>query len=191
MNESRYASRFRYLDAADVDDGLVNFDDLTVVGADGERIGTVEGFLVDARAKRVNHIVVDSGEWFDSPRLLLPIGHASISSDRKTLRTDVTRGALRYLPEFDADRFCEFTDEELHAFERNTVIACCPDQPLEAVVEPTWGYECWGHYRQPEWWRRNHYAPERLRSLESLLAGSWTSDRLSGFAAPGRGARGH
>jgi hypothetical protein len=190
MNESRYASRFRYLDAADVDDGLVNFDRLTVVGADGQRIGTVEGFLVDARAKRVNHIVVDSGEWFDSPRLLLPIGHASISPDRKTLRTDVTRSALRYLPEFDADRFCEFTDEELHAFERNTVIACCPDQPLEAVVEPTWGYECWGHYRQPEWWRRNHYAPERLRSLESLLASSWTPG-WSGFAAPGRGARGH
>ena len=190
MTESRYASRFRYLDAADVDDGVVSFDRLTVLGADGVRIGTVEGFLVDARAMRVNHIVVDSGEWFDSPLLLLPIGHASISSDRKTLRTDVTRSALRYLPEFDADRFCEFTDEELHAFERNTVIACCPDQPLEAVVEPTWGYECWGHYRQPEWWPRHRYAPDRLRSLESLLAGSWTPDRLSGLAAPGRGVEG-
>ncbi len=31
------------------------------------------------------------------------------------------------------------------------------------------------------------FAPERLRSLESLLAGSWAS----GFAAPGRAARGH
>ena len=80
--------------------------------------------------------------------------------------------ALRYLPEFEADRFCEFTDEELHAFERNTVIACCPDQPLEAVSEPTWGYECWGHYRQPEWWRMDRYAPEQLRSLASILAAS-------------------
>jgi hypothetical protein len=191
MTESRYASRFRYLDAADVGDVVVNFEGLTVLGADGGRIGDVEGFVVDACATRVNHIVVDSGEWFDSPRLLLPVGHATVSSDRKSLRTDVTIEALRYLPEFEADRFCEFTDEELHAFERNTVIACCPDQPLEVVSEPTWGYECWGHYRQPEWWRMDRYAPEQLRPLASLLAASCQAHRLAGLGGPARSARRH
>jgi len=186
MTESRYASRFRYLGAADVDDAVVNFDGLTVLGADGQVIGDVDGFVVDAAARRVNHIVVDSGGWFDSPRLLLPVGHASVSPDRKSLRTDVSRGALRYLPEFDADRFCEFTDEELHAFERNTVIACCPDQPLEAVSEPRWGYECWGHYRQPEWWRVQRYAPERLRSIASIFASPDPDDPLAGVSSRAR-----
>ena len=178
MADSRYASRLRYLDAADVDDAVVSFDGLDVVGSDGERIGGIDGFVVDADARRVNHIVVDSGGWFTSRRLLLPIGHAG-ALDRKSLRTDVTRDALRWLPEFDAGRFSEFTDEELHAFERHTVIACCPDQPLEEVSTPNWGYESWRHYRQPEWWRMKHYAPERLRSIASVFAACCSADRLA------------
>jgi len=189
MSESRYASRFRYLDAADIDDAVVNFDRLTVLGADGDPIGDVEGFVVDVYAKRVNHIVVDSGVQNDLRRFLLPIGHASISADRKSLRTDVTPLALRYLPEFEADRFCAFTDEELHAFERNTVIACCPDQPLEAVADSTWGYECWGHYRQPDWWSMDRCATDRLRSLAGTIAGSSGYDRLAGVGSSRRGAR--
>jgi len=187
MNESRYASRFRYLNAADVDDAVVNFDRLAVVGADGAQIGDVEGFVVDVYARRVNHIVVDSFGSLDLPCFLLPIGHASIAPDRKSLRTDVTPLALRYLPEFEADRFCEYTDEELHAFERNTVIACCPDQPLESVSDPIWGYECWGHYRQPEWLSMDRCAPERLRSLAGKVAGSCRSQ--AGVATPRRSAR--
>jgi hypothetical protein len=182
MADPRYATRLRYLDAADVDDAVASFDGLDVVGSDGERIGGIDGFVVEAGARRVNHIVVDSGGWFTSRRFLLPIGHAAVAPDRKSLRTDVTRDALRRLPEFDADRFAEFTDEELHAFERHTVVACCPDEPLEAVSTTRWGYESWGHYRQPEWWRTIHYAPERLRSIASLFAASCSADRLATVA---------
>ena len=163
MNDPRYASRFRYLDAVDVDDGLVTFAGLDVMGADGERIGSVDGFVIDVDAHRVNHIVIDSGGWFTSRRLLLPIGHTVLAEDRKSLRTDVTRDALRRLPEFEADRFGAFTDGELHAFERNTVLACCPDEPLEQVAVQTWDYDSQPHFRQPEWWAIRHYAPEHLR----------------------------
>jgi hypothetical protein len=184
MADPRYASRFRYLDAADVDADVVRFEGLDVVGADGQRIGGIDGFVVDAAARRVNHIVVDSGGWFISRRLLLPVGHAAIAPDRKSLRTDVSRDALRWLPEFDADRFGEFTDEELHAFERHTAIACCPDQPLEEVSTRGWGYESWDHYRHPEWWGLNDYAPERLRALASVCAA-----KRSGARAKRQGAR--
>ena len=179
MADPRYASRFRYLDAADVDDAVVRFEGLDVVDADGDRIGAIDGFVVDADAHRVNHIVVDSGGWFSSGRLLLPIGHAAVDPDRKSLRTDVRRDALRRLPEFDSERFSKFTDEELHAFERHTVIACCPDQPLEEVSTPNWGYESWDHYRQPEWWQMRHYAPERLQSIDAVFATSCSGDRLA------------
>ena len=180
MTESRYASRFRYLDAADVDDQIVEFNGLDVVGSDGVKIGAIDGFVVDATARRVNHIVVDSGGWFTSRRLLLPIGHAALAPDRKSLRTDVSRDALLRLPDFEAARFSAFSDEELQAFERHTVVACCPDQPLEEVTTTTWGYDSWGHYRQPEWWRVDQYAPERLRSLANIFGAACSTDRLAG-----------
>jgi hypothetical protein len=74
------------------------------------------------------------------------------------------------LPEYEPDRFREFTDEELRAFERNTVVACCPDEPLEDVSVTTWGYDSRRHYTQPEWWLNIRYAPERLRPLDRAVS---------------------
>jgi hypothetical protein len=187
MNQSTYASRLRYLDADDVDDAVVDYDGLDVYGPDGHKIGDVDGFIVDAEARRVNYIVVDSGGWFTSRRLLLPIGHATLGADRTSLQTDVTRDALRRLPEFDPDHFREFTDDELRAFERNTVVACCPDEPLEDVTVTTWGYDSRRHYTQPEWWRTAQYAPERLRPL-GPIARRQESAPVTAAAAPAGGA---
>lgn len=171
MAETSYAARLRYLDASDVNTaGMdVALDGLRVEGSDGQRIGTVDGFIIDTEAHRVPFVVVDAGGWFTSRRLLLPIGHAALSADRGSLETDVARDALRRLPEFDGDRFRTFTDDELRAFERNTILACCPDEPLEEVSAGTGGYESRRHYREPEWWQQTQYAPERLRPVDSQL----------------------
>ena len=166
MDQRTYASRLRYLDADDVDDAVVDYDGLDVYGPDGQKIGDVDGFIIDADARRVNYVVIDSGGWFTSRRLLLPIGHASLGADRKSLQTDVTRDALRRLPEYEPDHFRKFSDDELRAFERNTVVACCPDEPLEDVSVTDWGYDSRRHYRQPDWWSSARYAPERLRVLD-------------------------
>ena len=157
MEHTTYAGRLRYLDADHVDDAVVNFDGLNVYGPDDEKIGDVEGFIIDAEAKRVNYIVIDAGGWFTSRQLLLPIGHAMLSPDRDSLRTDVTRETLRRLPEYQKDRFKAFTDDELRAFERSTVAACCPDEPLEDVSVNSWGYESRRHYGQPDWWTQRNY----------------------------------
>ena len=185
MSESRYASRFRYLDAADVVGEGVSFAGLTVLGADGTRIGGVDGFVLDQGADRATHIVVDSGGWFPSQRLLLPIGHGEVAADRKSLLANVTRNALELLPEFDAHQFGEFTDQELQAFERNTVIACCPHEPLEEVSNSAWGYESWQHYRLPAWWGMSDYAPDRLRSIASIFAATCSAERRAALAAAG------
>jgi hypothetical protein len=160
-----YASRLRYLDAADVDDAVVVYDGLDVYGPDSHKVGAVDGFIVDADARRVNYIVIDSGGWFTSRRLLLPIGHATLAQDRTSLQVDVTRDELRHLPEYEADRFREFTDDELRAFERDTVVACCPDEPLEDVSSTRWSYDGRRHYTQPEWWLHSRYSPARLRTI--------------------------
>jgi hypothetical protein len=170
MENATYAARLSYLDAQDIDDAVVDYDGLNVVGRDGHRLGNVDGFIVDAEARRVNYIVVDSGGWFTSRRLLLPIGHATLGDDRKSLQVDVSRDALRRYPEFDEDAFHAFSDDELRAFERNTVVACCPDEPLENVSVASWSYDARRHYTQPEWWRSAAYVPERLQKIAARAA---------------------
>jgi hypothetical protein len=160
-----YVSRLRYLDASVVDRMIADFDELEVCGSDGRKIGDIDGFIVDPSARRAIHIVIDSGGWFTSRRLLLPLGHLTLAADRRSLVADVTQDVLRRLPEYDEDYFHAFTDDELRAFERNTVLACCPDEPLEDVSVASWGYESWRHYHEPEWWREVRYPEEQLRPL--------------------------
>jgi hypothetical protein len=189
MENTAYAERLRYLDAGDVDDAVVDYDGLEVIGRDGQKLGHVDGFIVDADARRVNYLVIDSGGWFTSRRLLLPIGHASLGDDRKVLLVDVPRDALRRFPEFDEDRFAAFSDDELRAFDRHTVVACCPDQSLEDVSVTSWGYDAWRHYAQPDWWRRARYAPERLQPIDSRVRRSTRATIAPATAAKTAAAR--
>jgi hypothetical protein len=157
MEQTRYVTRLRYLDADDVDDSLVDFDGLDVQTADGKKIG-------DLDSNRVQYVVIDSGGWFTSRRFLLPIGHLTLAADRQSLQSTMTRDDLRRLPAFDEDQFHELNDEELRDFERNTILACSPTEPLQNVSAAAWNYDS-PHYRQPEWWGTARYAPERLRPV--------------------------
>ena len=168
MANATYASRLRFLDANDVHDDVVDYDGLDVIGADGDKIGNLDGFIIDAERGRLYHLVVDSGGWFASREVLVPIGHARIAANRRALIVDLTRDALQRFPEFHADRFREFTDDDLRAFEQRTAAACCPDEPLDDVSVATGSYDTRRHYAQPEWWR--HEAPrEQLRPIESRV----------------------
>jgi uncharacterized protein YrrD len=53
----------KYLDAKELDE-QANLRDLTVVGKDGEQLGTVDGFIVDEASARPYHVVVNAGGWF-------------------------------------------------------------------------------------------------------------------------------
>ena len=168
MENTTYASRLRYLDADDVSDDVVDYDGLDVVGSDGDKIGDLDGFIVDPDAGRLYHLVVDSGGWFRSRQFLLPVGHAQLDANRRALVVDVTKDALARYPEFHHDRFREFSDADLRAFEQRTVTACCPDEPLEDVSVGPWGYDTRRHYAQPEWWRYDARR-EHLRTVETSL----------------------
>lgn len=122
MENSTYARRLRYVDADDLTDDVVDYESLDVLGPDGERIGDLDGFIVDPEAGRVYHLVVDSGGWFRSRQFLLPVGHARLDTGRRALVADITKAALSRYPEFHHDRFREFTDDEFRAFERRTAV---------------------------------------------------------------------
>lgn len=165
MEYRTFASRLRYLDARDVDDAVVDYDGLPVRGPDGEKLGEVEGFIVDAHAGRVYYVVIDSGGWFRSRRLLLPIGHATVDQGSRALRVDVRRDTLGRYPGFGEDTFGDFTDEDLRIFESRMVEACCPDEATGDVSIGSWAYDTRRHYTQPAWWRRPPLAAEHLRPV--------------------------
>lgn len=170
MEHSSYASRLRYLDADDVDDSVVNFDGLDVRGRDDEKLGDVNGFIVDLASGRVLYVVVDSGGWFRSRRFLAPIGHAVIDQGRRALSLDISKDRLHGYPEFDESRFSEFSDADLRTFEARMAEVCCPEEAVEDVSAATpaaWAYDTRRHYRQPDWWTAGSYVHERLRPVES------------------------
>jgi hypothetical protein len=169
METRSYASRLRYLDADDVDDSVVDFDGLDVCGGDGQKLGGVEGFIVDLASGRVLYIVIDSGGWFRSRRFLAPIGHAVIGQDRRALILDISKERLHNYPEFDEARFGAFTDADLRMFETKMAEVCCPEESTEPLAAPetTWAFESHRHYRQPEWWKAGGHLHERLRPVES------------------------
>ncbi|CAN5876820.1 hypothetical protein BH24ACI5_BH24ACI5_14010 [soil metagenome] len=163
MAQMTYASRLRYLDANDLDDSVVDFDNLDVRGTDDAKLGDVDGFLVDPASGRVLYAVVDSGGWFTSRRFLLPIGHAAVDRDAGALRVDVARDTLREYPEFDEDRFAAFSDEDFAAYESRIAAACCPDDVTHTSAPIA---DTRRHYAQPAWWTAGAYTAERLRPVE-------------------------
>ena len=173
MEQGSYASRLRYLDADDVDDSVIDFDGLDVRGRDDEKLGDVNGFIVDLASGRVLYVVVDSGGWFRSRRFLAPIGHAVIDQGRRALTLDISKQRLNDYPEFDESRFSEFSDADLRAFEARMTEVCCPDEPVDEPVDvplassAAWAYDTRRHYRQPDWWRDGPFLHERLRPVES------------------------
>ena len=164
MAPTTFASRLRYLDADDIDASVVDFDGLAVRGRDNEKLGDIDGFIVDVNSGRVLYAVVDSSGWFTSRRFLLPIGHApTVNRVDKALRVDLTRKSLEKYPRFDEDRFQQMSNDELLAFEIATAAACCEDERVDAA--DVWPFDAPRHYAQPEWWTPRNYETTRLRTV--------------------------
>jgi PRC-barrel domain len=195
------SSTLRYLDAENVDDTVMDFDNTAVRAADGQKVGEVDGFIIDPERRRAYYVVVDSGGWFTSRHYLVPIGHTRVDTANEVLVLDIDKDAIGRYPEFDPDRFAALNDDELRSFESQTVLACCPE---ETAATDAWGYERWAHYRQPEWWRadvaglqsrtrpvarsafaRTHTDRERPVAVGTSGAEGDSSPHLDGRAQPG------
>jgi sporulation protein YlmC with PRC-barrel domain len=142
----------RYVDDKDLSDAGLKLIGLEVDGRDGEKLGKVEGFIIDVASGRPYHVVVDAGGWFTHKHFLLPIGHAMLSDDEAKLIADVTKERVKRFPGFDKDRFNKLTDDDITQLDQAMAAACCPD---EVVVVTAW--EMGGHYRYPDWWETTFY----------------------------------
>jgi hypothetical protein len=141
----------RYVEAKDLADSGLKLNGLEVDGTDGEKLGKIEGFILDVATGRPYHVVVGAGHWFTHKHFLLPIGHAMLSSDGAKLIADVSKERMKRFPGFDMGKFEKLTDEDIKRLDESMAAACCPDE----VVVVAW--ETGGHYRYPEWWQESYY----------------------------------
>ncbi len=70
----------KYVVADRMHSGDANFDGMPVESPTGEKLGSIDGFIVDAASPRPYYVVVDAGGWFKSRHFLLPVGHAAFST---------------------------------------------------------------------------------------------------------------
>jgi len=163
----------RYVDASDLESPTIAFDGLDVESTNGEKLGDVDGFIIDVRSARPLYVVVDAGGWFTSKFFLLPVGHAALNADGNRLVADVPRDRVKRYPGFDRGEFEKLSEAELNAMDEAMVVACCPDERIDRTASAD-RYDRWRHYRKPTWWESSYYRPERAdaaaRSMASLGA---------------------
>jgi hypothetical protein len=157
-------SWLRYVDAGDLEDDDLDLDGLDVESLERERLGDVDGFIVDSESGRPYYVVVDSGGWFKSRRFLLPVGHARLdfTGGNNKLIADVARSRVAQFPGFDKNEFEKFSADELKRFNDQTCAACSVAVVNFSAAEPytaAWDRPDYGY---PDWWNAQPSLPDRM-----------------------------
>jgi len=155
-------SWLRYVDAGDLDSSADAFglDGMVVESTSADRLGKVDGFVVDAGSGRPYYVVVNAGGWFTSKYFLVPIGHIAFDADQKRLMTELTRDRVHKFPGFDRGEFEQLSEDDLNTMDEQIVAACCPTEIVDRSTTRL-RYERWSHYKSPSWWDADFYRPDR------------------------------
>ena len=108
-------SELSYLDASRVTSPAGALSELDVLSADGRKLGSIEGVVIDAAARHVRYLSVRSSGWLGRQRYLMQADHlGQIDADRKALRL---RGNLKSeaVHGLDAAALRKFSDDDLLA----------------------------------------------------------------------------
>ena len=143
----------KYVDADDLDDESVDFDEMNVESPTGEHLGEVEGFIVDSESGRPYYVVVDAGGWFKSKHFLLPVGHVRVDADADGLKADLTRDRVERFPGFDKDEFDKLTADDLKKFNDQILQVCALTTYTYSETEPYSAAWDRPEFSYPEWWR--------------------------------------
>jgi hypothetical protein len=111
--KSSKPARLCYLSADRVEGPIDTFDRLEVRTRENERIGRLDGIIIDPAERRARYLVVDEDRFLRHHRYLLPLVPAQIDAEQHALRVDVDKDDLTDADEFDADAFPVFSDEDL------------------------------------------------------------------------------
>jgi sporulation protein YlmC with PRC-barrel domain len=159
----------RYVDAKDLDDKTIKFSGLEVDSIKGEKLGKVEGFIIDISSGRPYHVVVGSGGWFRHKHFLLPIGYVALDDTNKKLLADITKDRVERFPGFDKREFEKLSEDDLKRIAESTAAACSAD---EVIVVETSSWDTWDDYSYPTWWEASFYRPDRADAAAANVAGA-------------------
>jgi hypothetical protein len=173
------------VDAGDLDKATVDFDGMNVDSNTGEKLGEVDGFVMDLASARPYYVVVDAGSWFTSKYVLIPVGHIGLDVARRRMIADISRDRVKRYPGFDRDGFERLSPEELERMDEQMVSACCPDDLGDRASARLYERR---HYQSPSWWDASYYRPDRFDAAarSSVRTGPSATDSLQGPGAPGR-----
>jgi hypothetical protein len=161
----------RYVDAHDLDDSRLNLKGMHVESTTGEKLGEVDGFIIDVSTARPYHVVVDAGGWFTSKYFLLPVGHVGLDSAGRKLVADVDKERVKRYPGFDRGEFEKLTADELNRLDDRMTAVCCPSEIVTISVSAA-PLDSRAHYRAPSWWDADFYRPDRVDEAARSMAGA-------------------
>ena len=97
----------------------------TAYGADEDKIGKIEGALVEDTTGRIRYLIVDAGGWFSSKEVLVPAGLARIVGD-DVFFDSLTKAQVEAMETYDHDyqySYKEQYENDRKAFVADTVPA--------------------------------------------------------------------
>ena len=92
-------------------------------GANEEKIGKIEGALVEDTTGRIRYLIVDAGGWFSSKEVLVPAGLARIVGD-DVFFDSLTKAQVEAMEEYDHDyqySYKEQFEKDRQAFVAETI----------------------------------------------------------------------
>ena len=116
QNDARPASPgLSYLDASKVTTPAGVLSELDVLSAEGRRLGSIEGVVIDAAGHLVRYLAVRTSGWFGRRHYLVPAdqsGHFEVGRKALRLLVDLRNEAVYGL---DAAAFRRFSHDDLLA----------------------------------------------------------------------------
>ena len=176
-DSTRYRSHLRYIASKDLP-GASEEGDLHLHNHDGERLGVLDGFIVDSQSGQPIYYVIDSRGWFAGRRYVVPVGRIKPDEDPSALRTTLTRQELARYPEFSPSAFMAMDDPDAARYERRlheaflgTPHADADVTPVRRVPAPAPAPETGGYERTaaPAVQARTSNSESRIPSPESEL----------------------
>ena len=144
-------SWLRYIEADKIEDRTLDLDGMKVRNNADEKLGAVDGLIVDGDSGRTYYIVVDAPGWFSSKQWLLPIGQTHLDADRDALVANVSKDQVSRFPGFDKDEFETLSENDIKRINDDIGMVLEPTASYKAD-EPY--YEAWSRrfYEYPDWW---------------------------------------
>jgi len=169
----------KYVDADDLDKQTFDFDGLEVVDLSGDKLGKVDGFIMDVAKGRPFHVVVEAGNWFKHKHFLLPIGHVVLDTANRRMTADVAKSRVERFPGFHRSEFEKLEGADIDRMAERSASVCCDE-----AIDITSPWDSWTHYEYPSWWDASFYRPDRIRDRDE--AGVTTPRPKSAAADRGR-----